>query len=109
MVPTTVDLQWIFVLVGEITFLTCEKGKGDDCNFCEHWSRCHKEALTDLSPIQIFFVDSCEDPGSKADGYPLLRKLEDRWMVQMGSLGTFDPINGCNRKDDAKAKSYGSG
>ena len=85
------------------------KGKGDDCNFCEHWSRCHKEALTDLSPIQIFFVDSCEDPGSKADGYPLLRKLEDRWMVQMGSLGTFDPINGCNRKDDAKAKSYGSG
>ena len=30
-------------------------------------------------------------------------------MVQMGSLGTFDPINGCNRKDDAKAKTYGPG
>ena len=25
MVPTIVDPQWIFVLVGEITFLTCEK------------------------------------------------------------------------------------
>ena len=32
-----------------------------------------------------------------------------KMQMQMGSLGTFDPINGCNRKDDAKAKTYGPG
>ena len=47
-----------------------------------------------------------DDPGSRADGYPVLRHLEDQWMVQMGSLGTLDPYQGCNKKDDARADAW---
>ena len=32
-----------------------------------------------------YFVDSFENPGSKDDGYPPLRKLEKIWMVHLGS------------------------
>ena len=53
---------------------------------------------------QDLFFDSCVDPGNAEDFYPLLRNLEERWMVQLGSLGALDPVQGCNKKDDAKAK-----
>ena len=34
--------------------------------------------------------------------------LGNRWMVDMGSLGTLDPVQGCNKKDDAAAKAWGT-
>ena len=81
---------------------------GKDCNFCEHWKRYHTDDPTDFSRVEIYFLDQVDDPGPKDDCYPLLRKLEDRWMVDMGSLGTLDPFQGCNKKDDAAAKAWGT-
>ena len=76
------------------------RGRGKCCGFCEHWKVHHSHDYTDLSHVRIHFLDSCVDPGSAADFYPLLRNLEERWMVQMGCLD----VQGCNKKDDAKAK-----
>ena len=45
---------------------------------------------------------------AREEGYPNLRKLEDRWMVDMGSLGTVDTVQGCHKKDDATAKVWGN-
>ena len=81
---------------------------GRCCNFCEHWSRHHSGAPNDLGGVQIFFLDSVEDPGPKAEGYPKLRQLESKWMVDLGSLGSLDPLQGCNRKDDAAARAWGT-
>ena len=80
------------------------RGRGKDCGFCEHWKVHHSHDYSDLSHVKIHFLDTCVDPGSATDFYPLLRNLEERWMVQMGSLGALDPVQGCNKKDDAKAK-----
>ena len=62
----------------------------------------------DLSGVEIYFVDSVENPGSREDGYPHLRRLEERWMVDLGSLATLDPLQGCNRRDDAAARAWGT-
>ena len=85
------------------------KGDGTDCHFCEHWAIYHKNDLQDLSGIQIYFLDSCEDPGPAEEDYPLLRKLEEKWMVNMGSLASLDPNQGCNKRNEAKAKSWRAG
>ena len=77
-----------------------EQGLGKCCHFCEHWSRYHRGNFQDLSGVQIYFLDSCEDPGEKENGFPKLRKLEDQWMVNLGSLASLDPVNECNGKDD---------
>ena len=80
------------------------RGIGKDCGFCEHWARHHSQNPTDLSSIKIYLLDFCEDPGLKEDDYPNLKRLEEKWMVSLGSLGNLDPIQGCNKRDDAKAK-----
>ena len=46
--------------------------------------------------------------GPKEEGYPILRNLEERWMVDLGSLGTLDQVQGCNIRDDAAAKDWGA-
>ena len=79
------------------------RGVGKDCGFCEHWARYHRNQLQDLSMFQVYFLDSCEDPGRREDDYPHLKRLEEKWMVTLGSLGSMDPAQGCNRRDDAKA------
>ena len=53
--------------------------------------------------FHIYFVDSCEDPGRREEDYPNLKRLEERWMVKMGSLATLDPVAGMNKRDDARA------
>ena len=58
--------------------------------------------------MEIYFLDQVDDPGPREEGYPNLRKLEEWWMVDMGSLGTLDPLQGCNKKDDAAAKAWGN-
>ena len=85
------------------------RGVGKDCGFCEHWARHHKANLTDISKIEIYFLDNCEDPGRKEDDYPKLKNLEEKWMVSLGSLGSLDPVQGCNKRDDAKAKARWNG
>ena len=85
------------------------RGTGKDCGFCEHWVIHHKANLQDISKIQIYFLDFCEDPGKKEDDFPLLKQLEEQWMVSLGSLGSLDPVQGCNRRDDAKAKARTNG
>ena len=84
------------------------RGVGKDCGFCEHWARYHRNQLQDLSMLQVYFLDTCEDPGRREDDYPNLKRLEERWMVTLGSLGSMDPAQGCNTRDDAKvgAKSW---
>ena len=79
---------------------------GKCCNFCEHWSRHHSANPSDLSGIEIYFLDSEENPGSKEDDYPKLRKLEERWMVDMGALASLDPVQGTNIRDDAAARAW---
>ena len=46
--------------------------------------------------------------GGREDGYPNLRRLEERWMVDLGSLGVLDPLQGCNKRDDAAARAWGT-
>ena len=48
--------------------------------------------------LKIYFLDSCENPGRRED--PNLKRLEERWMVTLGSL---DPVAGMNKRDDARA------
>ena len=79
------------------------------CGFCEHWARDHRHNLNDLSSIKIYLLDYCVDPGRKEDDFPHLKRLEERWMVSLGSLGSLDPVQGCNKRDDAKAKARWSG
>ena len=81
---------------------------GKCCHFCEHWSRYHRANPRDLSGIEIYFLDSVQYAGPKEEGYPILRNLEERWMVDLGSLGTLDPVQGCNIRDDAAAKAWGT-
>ena len=66
-----------------------------------HIGNCTTRTTTKI--FQIYFLDFCEEAGSKEDGYPALRHLEEQWMVQMGSLGALDPVQGWNKRDDAKA------
>ena len=86
-----------------------KNGTGKDCHFCEHWAIYHKDNLEDLSCVEIYFLDSCEDPGPADQDYPILRKLEEKWMINMGSLAALDPQQGCNKRDDAKAKAWRNG
>ena len=58
----------------------------------------------------FYFFDSVDDPGEREDDYPLLRKLEERWVVKLVSLASIDPVSGCNKRDDARAgaRHYGT-
>ena len=85
------------------------RGDGKDCSFCEHWALYHKNNLQDLSCIEIYVLDSCEDPGPAQEDYPILRKLEEKWIINMGSLAALDPIQGWNKRDDARAKAWQRG
>ena len=85
-----------------------ELGKGTDCNFCAHWKQYHGPDYTDLSSVKIYFLDTCDNPGTFEDDYAGLKKVEEKWMVNMGSLTAMDVHQGCNKKDDAKAKARGS-
>ena len=67
------------------------RGVGKDCGFCEHWARHHKNQLQDLSMLQVYFLDSVDDPGRKQEDYPHLKRLEERWMVTLDSLGGTMP------------------
>ena len=81
---------------------------GKCCNFCEHWSRYHTDNPRDLSGVEIYFLDSVENAGEREDGYPNLRRLEERLMVDLGSLGVLDPLQGCNKRDDTAARAWGT-
>ena len=59
--------------------------------------------------MKIYFLDSCEDPGPAEEDYPSLIKLEEKWMITLGSLAALDPLQGCNKRDDAKANAWRSG
>ena len=43
-----------------------------------------------------------EDSGRIGDDYPNLKKLEERWMISLGSLGNLDSVQGGNKRDDAR-------
>ena len=62
----------------------------------------------DIYLISIYFLDTCDNPGTFEDDYAGLKKVEEKWMVNMGSLTAMDVHQGCNKKDDAKAKARGS-
>ena len=82
------------------------KGLGKDCGFCKHWKQYHGANYADLSPIKVYILDSCANPGRKEDDWPGLRQLEEKWYTNLGSLGLLDPVQGCNKKDDAKAGAW---
>ena len=77
-----------------------EQGLGIDCNFCAHWKQFHGPDYTDLSSVKIYFLDTCDNPGTFEDDYAGLKKLEERWMVNMCSLTAMDVHQRCNKKDD---------
>ena len=62
----------------------------------------------DFSSVKIYFLDTCDNPGDLANDYAGLRKVEEKWMVNMGSLCTMDHQQGVNKKDDAKARTRGT-
>ena len=54
-----------------------ELGKGTDCNFCAHWKQYHGPDYTDLSSVKIYFLDTCDNPGTFEDDYAGLKKVEE--------------------------------
>ena len=59
-----------------------------------------KNDFTDMSSIKIYLL--YEDSGRIGDVYPNLKKLEERWMISLGSLGNLDSVQGGNKRDDAR-------
>ena len=51
------------------------KGLGKDCGFCKHWKQYHGANYTDLSPIKVYILYSCANPGRKEDDWPQLRMM----------------------------------
>ena len=82
------------------------RGKGEDCGFCRHWAQGHKDNLGDLSCLKIIFLDHTSDPGQREDDYPNLKRLEGKWMANLGSLYSMDREHGANIRDDAKPKQH---
>ena len=80
------------------------KAKGEDCGFCKHWARDHADNPQDLSCVKIVFVDQINDPGAREDDFPNLKKLEGKWMANLGCLVSMDREHGLNIKDDAKPR-----
>ena len=78
--------------------------KDEDCGFCKHWAKEHKNSPKDLSPIKIVFLDQVDDPGAREEDFPKLKNLEGKWMANLGCLVSMSRNNGLNVRDDAKPK-----
>ena len=78
--------------------------RGEDCGFCRHWARDHKDSPGDLSAVRITFLDQTSDPGPREEDFPRLKALEGKWMANLGCLFSMDRVHGVNIKDDAKPK-----
>ena len=85
--------------------LDMENLRGEDCGFCKHWRRFHRND-TDLCNVEITFLDDITDPGPRAEHYPHLKKLEARWMTDLGTLCSINPRSGLNFKDEAKSQGW---
>ena len=82
------------------------KGKGEDCGFCRHWAQEHKGAPDDLSCLRVLLLDQVNDPGPKEEDFPNLKRLEGKWMANLGCLYSMDREHGTNIRDDAKPKQH---
>ena len=82
------------------------RGKGEDCGFCRHWAQAHKDDFKDMSCLKITFLDHTSDPGRREDDYPNLKRLEGKWMANLGCLYSMDRVHGANIRDDAKPKQH---
>ena len=82
------------------------KGKGEDCGFCRHWAREHQGAPADLSCLRVLLLDQVCDPGPKEEDFPNLKRVEGKWMANLGSLYSMDREHGTNIRDDAKPKQH---
>ena len=78
--------------------------RNEDCGFCKHWAKEHRDSPQDLSPIRIIYLDKINDPGAREDDYPNLKRLEGRWMANLGCFASKDREHGLNVRDDAKPK-----
>ena len=78
---------------------------GEDCVFCKHWRRLHSNK-TDLTKVVIILLESISDPGPKEEHYPHLKKLEDGWKMNFGTLFTNNPKSGLNFRDEAKSQGW---
>ena len=78
--------------------------KDEDCGFCKHWAKEHKNSPQDLSPIKIVFLDQIDDPGAREEDFPKLKALEGKWMANLGCLASMSRNHGLNVRDDAKPK-----
>ena len=72
------------------------RGKGED----------HKDDPEDLSALRIVFLDQVNDPGPKEEDYPKLKRLEGKWMANLGCLHSMDRVHGANIRYDAKPKQH---
>ena len=82
------------------------RARGEDCGFCKHWARDHKDSPTDLSCVKVVLLDSVADPGAKEEDFPKLKYLEGKWMANLGCLFSIDRIHGANSRDDARPKQW---
>ena len=78
--------------------------KDEDCGFCKHWAKDHRNAPQDLTCINIIFLDQVDNPGPREEDFPNLKKLEGKWMANLGCLVSMDREHGLNVRDDAKPK-----
>ena len=82
------------------------RARGEDCGFCKHWAQDHKDSPTDLSWVNIVFLDQVNDPGPREEDFPNLKFLEGKWMANLGCLWSMDRLHGLNHRDDAKTKQH---
>ena len=82
------------------------KGKGEDCGFCRHWARDHNGSPNDLSCLRVLLLDQVNYPGLREEDYPKLKRLEGRWMANLGCLHSMDREHGTSIRDDARPKQH---
>ena len=69
-----------------------------------HWEVYQKDNLQDLACVKIYFLDSCEDPGPAEEDYPSLIKLEEKWMITLGSLAALESLSMMYQKGWCRSK-----
>ena len=69
-------------------------------------AQAHKDDFKDMSCLKITFLDHTSDPGRREDDYPNLKRLEGKWMANLGCLYSMDRVHGANIRDDAKPKQH---
>ena len=71
------------------------------CGLTRHFGQCHRQDLeVHISRLEVTLLDSCEDEKD-------LKRLEDKWMCNMGTLFLGGGLNSRNEVINNRRRNYG--